>query len=816
MHIRLQPETRRVQTGDLFGYILLEPGQYFVGEITCANEATWEALRQMVGLKPVGEVNELRLGRASRRGYGKVSLVCATASKSPWQGSAIASRVTDPDKVILTLLSDAIVTDPWGRFEQGFEADWLKRELACRRVYRWKLRLRTSSSDASALCAWWMHSTPSWDCRGARDVALVAGSGVRLMFKGIALPELQNLLDPAEQRGIGLRRDEGFGRVAFNHPIHQQCANWNDGALALGDLALGSALQDHDQVRVARFEQEWREKLDDKINPKLFAHPPFETVARLEHVSGATSQQAAAAVLDGLGKQEQLLLHPLTGRDKKNFYETDGRPGVNKVFELLGDLGTLIADQKVEATVEPRLWRIGLQMLADRIARTGPPQGPGGEVTMKFRAITATLKLRTPLHVGTGAGTETADDLVRRDARGRLLIPGTALAGTLRGIATRSAPRFPGVGLCHALKAKDPQKACGCLVCQLFGDVNPQEDDEAGNATRLVIYDAILDSAPQLQIRDGVGIDRTTGAAARREHIKFDLEVLPAETMFKLRIELDRRLTDDAALRLLAATLAEWQAGRGAVGGRVARGLGAFDLVNVQFIERELDRPDVLMAFLRDGPPWDAKDGKIGWIAEQIPATPVIAAWEGNAKDPVARSWALAEFTLAATGPFLTHDLTQAGRSGFDHAPVLEAYALGEKPVLPGSSLRGVLRSQAERIARTLATLDAWDAGADHNQRRNAFLTALPSLQPVDGADVRRGGKLQQFHQNTTEERPRETGAGRSRRQALPGLSPFRQHVERQPPARGRRAVQRGHQDRIQGAGLPGDRSLYRRRPRQC
>ena len=57
-----------------------------------------------------------------------------------------------------------------------------------------------------------------------------------------------------------------------------------------------------------------------------------------------------------------------------------------------------------------------------------------------------------------------------------------------------------------------------------------------------MIYDAVLDSAPELQIRDGVGIDRTTGAAARREHIKFDLEVLPAETTFKLRIELDRRV----------------------------------------------------------------------------------------------------------------------------------------------------------------------------------------------------------------------------------------------------------------------------------
>jgi CRISPR/Cas system CMR subunit Cmr4 (Cas7 group RAMP superfamily) len=45
-------------------------------------------------------------------------------------------------------------------------------------------------------------------------------------------------------------------------------------------------------------------------------------------------------------------------------------------------------------------------------------------------------------HVGTGQDSETTDDLLRRDARGRLLIPGTAIAGALRSLATRLAPRF--------------------------------------------------------------------------------------------------------------------------------------------------------------------------------------------------------------------------------------------------------------------------------------------------------------------------------------------------------------------------------------
>lgn len=370
---------------------------------------------------------------------------------------------------------------------------------------------------------------------------------------------------------------------------------------------------------------------------------------------------------------------------------------------------------------------------------------------MKFQAITATLKLRTPLHVGTGRGTETADDLLRRDARGRLLIPGTALAGALRGIATRLAPRLGDPYVCHALSGADPNKACCCLTCRLFGTVNPQDDprhegeseaawlNRTGRATGVLIYDAVLDTA-DVQIRDGVGIDRVTGAAARRERIKFDLEVLPPGIEFKLRIELDRRLTEPKAIQLLAAALAEWQAGRGAVGGRVSRGLGAFDLAEVQFIERVLDTPNALMAFLRDGPPWIAKDGKTDWIAEKLKAVPPIQKRNDHVKVPVACSWALIEFTLAATGPFLTHDLTQAGRSGFDHAPVLAAYTpedvpgsgLRGVPVLPGSSLRGVLRSQAERIARTLATLTAWGvANKAMSERQADFLASCPACNPL-------------------------------------------------------------------------------------
>ncbi|OAN43792.1 hypothetical protein A6A03_17905 [Chloroflexus islandicus] len=350
---------------------------------------------------------------------------------------------------------------------------------------------------------------------------------------------------------------------------------------------------------------------------------------------------------------------------------------------------------------------------------------------MRFRAITAKLTLRTALHVGSGKASDATDDLVRRDVRGRLLIPGTAIAGALRSIATRLAPRFDNK-VCQALNGTPSNDACQCLVCQLFGDVNPREDNDEAVAARLLVYDAVLDTSPSLAIRDGVGIDRVTGAAARRERIKFDYEVVPAGTGFKLRLEIDPKLpADQRLLPLLAATLAEWEQGRGAIGGRVNRGLGALQLSDVQWIERDLNDPDALISFLHDGPPWETTDGNRGWLNEQLKIARGLIKPVRSDNLPVARSWVLAEFVLAATGPFLINDPAQSGRSGFDHAPLLETYATGAKPVLPGSSLRGALRSQAERIARTLATFRAWDSGNDKASRKQKFLDICPACNPL-------------------------------------------------------------------------------------
>ena len=346
---------------------------------------------------------------------------------------------------------------------------------------------------------------------------------------------------------------------------------------------------------------------------------------------------------------------------------------------------------------------------------------------MTYSIITASLVARTAIHLGSGQESGVTDALIRRDGSGRPLIPGTALAGALRAMLTRLGPRLAGVGLCVALQHKAEDKAarqsCQCGVCRLFGDINPSDDSGShSTASKVLVFNAQLaGEPPPSAVRDGVGINRTTGAAARAGAVKFDLEVLPAGATFTLRLELRNQDAQDEAL--LAAGLAEWQAGRAWLGGRVGRGLGAFALQELTFAQLDLNQTDTLLAFLGADEPAAAAQPLAGWLADRLGQVTVTASPSPFA----ARRWFEVTATLQAGGPLLTNDTTTAGLTGFDHAPLLLQWGNWQKPVLTGAGLRGVMRSHAERLARTLATLEAADGPA--------FLQACPACSPVESRD---------------------------------------------------------------------------------
>jgi CRISPR/Cas system CSM-associated protein Csm3 (group 7 of RAMP superfamily) len=342
---------------------------------------------------------------------------------------------------------------------------------------------------------------------------------------------------------------------------------------------------------------------------------------------------------------------------------------------------------------------------------------------MDYKVITGTLVANTAIHIGTGDSNELTDALIRRDKDGRPFIPGTAIAGSIRALLTRLAPRL-GKSPCIALNATEVKqdKPCNCAVCNLFGDINPtDENGSTAEASRLLIFNAYQDETTTCRsiIRDGVGIDRATGAAARASGVKFDMEIIPAGVAFKLRIEL--RDVSDSDEQLLAAGLSEWEKGRLRLGGRVSRGLGSFVLKDLQYKIIKLDDAAQLLAFLQDDMPWKKAQTEEGWLKKQIKDIKLMPTSSSKTKHS-SRGWFLLEGTLQAEGPILTNDTLSSGISGFDHAPVLLQLNDWQNPVLTGAGLRGVIRSHAEKIARTLATIHAKD--------KNDFLNRCPACDP--------------------------------------------------------------------------------------
>ena len=351
-----------------------------------------------------------------------------------------------------------------------------------------------------------------------------------------------------------------------------------------------------------------------------------------------------------------------------------------------------------------------------------------------YQAITATIELKTALHVGTGRDGKGTDSPIRRRPNGQPVIPGTAIAGVLRTDATRLAPRlFADAGVCRALRYSQPQRnePCGCLVCRLFGDVSPGrggDEQSGGRASRIWVYDALFDLETATWIRDNVGINRANRSAARLQHVKFDAEVIPAGATCELRLELDAD-TDAEAMQLLAAVLGEWQAGRGGLGGRRSRGNGSIVLrEDVVFLRNGMDSAENILAFLQTDTPTEAAKADETWLATQLaqlantPRSPNTTGTRG-----IADTWLDIAFTLTTDGLFLSNDVVVSGLSGFDHAPLLDGLPNSQqtgRPLLAGSTIRGALRSQAERIARTITTHAAGD--------RAEFLERCPACYPIE------------------------------------------------------------------------------------
>lgn len=279
-------------------------------------------------------------------------------------------------------------------------------------------------------------------------------------------------------------------------------------------------------------------------------------------------------------------------------------------------------------------------------------------------------KAESALHLGgePDAWEERADMVLLRGGDGRLFIPGSSLAG-----AARSLLREAG-GESDALTA-------------LFGG-DPDKRHTTQYASALTVFDAHLSddqAMPQVVVRDGVSIDPANGLAMDR--FKYDFEVVPAGTSFRLRFLLaiynqpPHGAGRAALLAWFRAVLEGFSDGEIRLGARTNRGLGLGRVEHWGIRRLGIDSREHLAAWLSGA--WnDGEPVKLPDLPERL------------------HGWRRRSLDVRATLRLKTSLLNRSGGAEARYPDMVHLFE-GGRPLLSGSSLAGALRARCLRIANT-------------------------------------------------------------------------------------------------------------------
>ena len=286
----------------------------------------------------------------------------------------------------------------------------------------------------------------------------------------------------------------------------------------------------------------------------------------------------------------------------------------------------------------------------------------------------------TAIHTGgEGRFESNVDMAVARDKQGRYYLAGSSLAGAARSHLARClATSFDNF---RSGAEEDGLKT-------LFGGSLRSQANDPAYASLLLWYEAYRqDTGPSVAVRDGVRIEGKTNQAAAKG--KYNLEVLPAGTSFKLRVELliydemPPGIDEATAKGLLRQLLEGFRPGGIALGARTRKGLGQGGVARWTLREFDLRTNAGTLDWLGgDG----FSGGKI-LQPEDLGGTALASPAE--------------RFTITAQLRLRMPLFVRAGAADLN-GPDATHFEEAGQPWLPGTSLNGVLRHRVERVANTL------------------------------------------------------------------------------------------------------------------
>jgi CRISPR-associated protein Csx10 len=260
--------------GAVYRYDALAAGQTFQAAIICDNDADEPILRSLIG-------GQVTLGGSRSGGYGRAEL-----SYLPG-GAARPRRVEDEEeppegKLIVTLHSDVLLRDEKGQFA-------VDPDLLCQVLSR-HLQVDLVLEDVFLKTEVIGGFNRTWGLPLPQALAVRMGSV--LVFKA---PDTYDstLLEKLEIRGIGERRAEGFGRIAFNQQrVEELTMDYTGKSPGLADFTLSEKDERGQEVRTLAklmVDRMLRQRLDEALlaraNEIKIANPPSNAqISRLRSV----------------------------------------------------------------------------------------------------------------------------------------------------------------------------------------------------------------------------------------------------------------------------------------------------------------------------------------------------------------------------------------------------------------------------------------------------------------------------------------------------------------------------------------------------
>jgi CRISPR-associated protein Csx10 len=195
------------ESGAVFQYDALEEGQTFAGWVLIDEDADVELASSL--LRRI-----YRLGGSSNSGYGRVAVEAGEPQDvEGWR--EISRRITPIDNgetFVVTLLSDTLIRDAnTGQYTWNLQP-------ALQQLLGVEIeRVQTAAGEEEQRGVWRLEEAGGFNRAWGLPLsqAQVIASGSTFVFRARAAIPLEAIFS-AEWRGIGERRSEGFGRLAFN------------------------------------------------------------------------------------------------------------------------------------------------------------------------------------------------------------------------------------------------------------------------------------------------------------------------------------------------------------------------------------------------------------------------------------------------------------------------------------------------------------------------------------------------------------------------------------------------------------------------